>query len=205
MFRPNDQAPARYSVKSRSPRSNQRASHPPGSFGRKNFRRSGTNPPSPDQIKPWLNVLPSMVMGRVPTTCAACSSLNRSPQASLLRCAFSHRTASKCSPSHTGSSIENSGRSTSSGVWRLVWRQRAFHAGSIEAGSCGSSQTVTRMVVVAVPATRRARARMVRDTVAGRVARRTRRTMRRGCGRYLRGSSRGRGRWWLPARAWRHR
>src|SRR5215467_8392612 len=57
----------------------------------------------------------------------------------------SQRAASKCSDSHTGSTIANSGRSTSFDACTTVWSHNAAHAASSALGSCGSSQTVTRM------------------------------------------------------------
>src|SRR5215467_13627576 len=57
----------------------------------------------------------------------------------------SQRAASKCSDSHTGSTIANSGRSTSFDACTTVWSHNAAHAASRAVGSWGSSQTVTRI------------------------------------------------------------
>ena len=55
------------------------------------------------------------------------------------------RSASNCSASHTGSTIANSGSSTSCEACAAVCSHKAAHAAASASVSCGSSQTVTRM------------------------------------------------------------
>ena len=164
----------------RRARSNQCASHPPGSSGMKNCRRVGTRPLLADHMNPWLKGRPFTVAGRAPTTCATCSSSSRPSHASLRHSTAAHRAASQRSASHTGSTSANSGSSTSSEPSSAVWRQSAAHASARAVGAWGNSQTVTRAWAL----TRSARAHWARGRASAPVVRRTPRTTRRGCARW---------------------
>src|SRR5690348_3136948 len=107
--------------------------------------RSDSTPQSADQRYAWLSRRPRARTGRVPTTCRAPSSARRSRCTSPAASTSLQRAGSNSADSQSGATVASSGNTTSSESCARTCSASPAHASASAFGSCGSSQTVTRM------------------------------------------------------------